>query len=79
MMRSTEKNRKQRPTAYHPISIKLVLKIVLAVLGFCVWGTGFIWALVGLYLFLPVIRGILSFFVGMGAIILFILAMLTFL
>ena len=78
-MRNTEKNRKQRPTAYHPISIKLVLKIVLAVLGFCVWGTGFIWALVGLYLFLPVIRGILSFFVGMGAIILFILAMLTFL
>ena len=78
-MRSTEKNRKQRPTADHPISIKWVLKIVLAVLGFCVWGTGFIWALVGLYLFLPVIRGILSFFVGMGAIILFILAMLTFL
>ncbi|HMM03527.1 MULTISPECIES: hypothetical protein [Bacteroidales] len=78
-MRNIEKNRKQRPTAYLPISIKLVLKIVLAVLGFCVWGTGFIWALVGLYLFLPVIRGILSFFVGMGAIILFILAMLTFL
>lgn len=78
-MRNIEKNRKQRPTAYHPISIKLVVKIVLAVLGFCVWGTGFIWALVGLYLFLPVIRGILYFFVGMGAIILFILAMLTFL
>ncbi|MDH6310265.1 UPF0716 family protein affecting phage T7 exclusion [Dysgonomonas sp. PFB1-18] len=78
-MRSIEKNRKQRPTAYLPISIKLVVKIVLAVLGFCVWGTGFIWTLVGLYLFLPVIRGILSFFVGLGAIILFILAMLTFL
>lgn len=77
-MRSTEKNRKQRST-YLPISIKLVIKIILAVLGFCVWGTGFIWALVGLYLFLPVIRGILSFFVGMGAIILFILTMLTFL
>lgn len=56
-MRSIEKNRKQRPTAYLPISIKLVVKIVLAVLGFCVWGIGFIWALVGLYLFLPVIRG----------------------
>ena len=78
-MRNIEKNRKQRPTAYLPISIKLVLKIVLAVLGFCVWGTGFIWALVGLYLFLPVIRGILYVFVGMGAISLFILAMLTFL
>lgn len=77
-MRSTEKNRKQRST-YLPISIKLVLKIILAVSGFCVWGTGFIWALVGLYLFLPVIRGILSFLVGMGAIILFILTMLTFL
>ena len=76
-MRSIVKNRKQGSNL--PISIKLVLKIVLAVLGFCVWGTGFIWALVGLYLFLPVIRGILSFFVGMGAIILFILAMLTFL
>ncbi len=78
-MRSIEKNRKQRPTAYLPISIKLVLKIVLAGLGFCLWGTGFIWALVGLYLFLPVIRSILYFFVGLGAIILFILAMLTFL
>jgi len=77
-MRSTEKNRKQRST-YLPISIKLVVKIVLVALGFCVWGAGFIWTLVGLYLFLPVIRGILCFFVGMGAIILFILAMLTFL
>ncbi len=76
-MRSIVKNRKQGSNL--PISIKLVVKIVLAVLGFCVWGTVFIWALVGLYLFLPVIRGILSFFVGLGAIILFILAMLTFL
>ena len=78
-MRSIVKNRKQRPTIYLPISIKLVVKIVLVVLGFCVWGTGFIWALVGLYLFLPVIRGILSFFVGLGAIILFILILFSFL
>lgn len=78
-MRSIEKNRKQRTTAYLPISIKLVGKITLVALGFSLWGTGFIWALAGLYIFLPVIRGILSFFVGLGAIILFILAILMFL
>lgn len=78
-MRSIEKNRKQRPTAYLPMCIKLVLKTVFVALGFSVWGTGFIWALAGLYFFLPVIRGILFFFVGLLAIILFILALLMFL
>lgn len=78
-MRSIEKNRKQRPTAYLPISIKLVVKIALVVLGFCVWGSGFIWALVGLYFFLPVLRGILSCLLTLGAVIAFIYIMLTFL
>jgi hypothetical protein len=77
-MRSIEKNRKQQGSNL-PISIKLVVKIVLVAFGLSVWGTGFIWALAGLYIFLPVIRGILSFFVGLGAIILFILAILMFL
>jgi len=77
-MRSTEKNRKQRST-YLPISIKFLVKSVLVALGFCVWGTGFIWALAGLYFFLPVLRGILTFFVGSVAIILFIFFLLTFL
>jgi hypothetical protein len=76
-MRSIVKNRKQGSNL--PISIKLVVKIVLVALGFSVWGTGFIWALVGLYLFLPILRGILSLFVGLGAIILFIFILLTFL
>ena len=76
-MRSIEKNRKQGSNL--PISIKLVVKIVAVVLGCSLWGTGFVWALVGLYLFLPVIRGILSFFVGLGAIILFILILFSFL
>ena len=78
-MRSIVKNRKHRTTAYLPISIKLVLKILVVVLGCSVWGTGFIWALAGLYLLLPILRGILCFFVGLVAIILFILTMLTFL
>ncbi|MBP7919800.1 MAG: hypothetical protein KAZ39_02860 [Parabacteroides sp.] len=76
-MRSIVKNRKQGSNL--PISIKLVVKIVAVVLGCSLWGTGFVWALVGLYLFLPVIRGILSFFVGLGAIILFILILFSFL
>lgn len=65
-MRSIIKNRKHRTTAYLPISIKLVVKIALVALGCSVWGTGFIWALVGLYLFLPILRGILSVLVGFG-------------
>jgi len=77
IMRSIVKNRKQGSNL--PISIKLVVKIVAVVLGCSLWGTGFVWALVGLYLFLPVIRGILSFFVGLGAIILFILILFSFL
>lgn len=77
-MRSIAKNRKQRST-YLPISIKLVVKIVLAALGFWIWGTEFMWALLALYLFLPVIRGILSFFVGLAAIIAFFFILLTFL
>jgi hypothetical protein len=76
-MRSIVKNRKQGSNL--PISIKLVVKIVAVVLGCSLWGTGLVWALVGLYLFLPVIRGILSFFVGLGAIILFILILFSFL
>ena len=76
-MRSIVKNRKQGSNL--PISLKLVVKIVAVVLGCSLWGTGFVWALVGLYLFLPVIRGILSFFVGLGAIILFILILFSFL
>jgi hypothetical protein len=78
-MRSIEKNKKQRPTAYLPISIKLVVKIALVVIGYSVWGTGFIWALMGLYLFLPIVRGVLTFFVGLGAIIVFILILFSFL
>ena len=78
-MKSIVKNRKQRTTAYLPISIKLVFKTGVVALGCYVWGTGFIGVLVGLYLFLPILRGILSVLVGFGAIILFIFILLTFL
>lgn len=77
-MRSIEKNRKQRST-YLPISIKLVVKIALMALGFCVWGTGFIWALAGFYLAFPVLRGILSCVLALNVVIAFMYIMLTFL
>jgi len=77
-MRSIEKNRKQRST-YLPISIKLVLRFALVALGFCLWGTGFIWALAGFYLALPVLRGILSCVLALGVVIAFMYLMLTFL
>lgn len=74
-MRSIEKNRKQR-SAYLPINIKLVVKIALVVLGFSVWGTGFIWVLVGLYLGWEVIKQLLSCLV-LVAVLLIILALLV--
>lgn len=75
-MRSIEKNRKQRST-YLPISIKFLVKSVLVVLGLSVWGTGFVWALVALYLFLPILRAVLSLIVGMGAIIALLFILLS--
>lgn len=74
-MRSTEKNRKQRPT-YLPINIKWVVKIVLVVLGFCVWGTRFIWVLLGLYLGWVVIKQLASCFVSLLVLVI-ILALLV--
>ena len=72
----TEKNKKQR-TSFLPISIGWILKIVLVIVGYSLWGTGFIWALVGLYIFYDVIRGILSCLLMLGALIAFIIIIMT--
>ena len=79
VMRSIEKNRKHRTTAYLPISIKSAGKIALVVLGYFVWGTGFLWVLAGWYLLIPILRGIISLLVGLLTVILVLLALLTFL
>jgi hypothetical protein len=57
-MRSIEKNRKQGSNL--PISIKLVVKIVLVVIGFSVWGNNFLWIMLGVYLGWGIIKGVLS-------------------
>jgi uncharacterized membrane protein len=73
IMESIEKNRKQRFTSL-PISISLVLRIVLVAAGFCLWGSSFIWVLLGLYLGFSIIRQILSCLVLLAVLIaLFIL------
>lgn len=76
MKTTAEKNMKQR-TFNHPISIGLVLKIALILLGYSVWGTGFLWALAGVYIFYRVLRAILSCLLSLGAIIALIIIFLT--
>ena len=74
-MRSTVKNRKQQST-YLPINIKLVVKIALIALGFYVWGTDFIWVLLGLYLGWAIIKQLFSCLVSLVVLII-ILALLV--
>jgi uncharacterized membrane protein len=74
-MRSTVKNRKQRST-YLPTNIKLVVKIALIALGFYIWGTGFIWVLLSLYLGWEVIKQLFSCLVSL-VILIIILALLV--
>ena len=71
-MRSTVKNRKQRST-YLPTNIKLVVKVALIALGFYVWGTGFIWVLLGLYLGWAVIKQLFSCLVALVALVVLII------
>ncbi len=72
-MERIEKNRKQRFTSL-PISISWVLRIVLVAVGFCLWGSSFIWVLLGLYLGFSIIRQVLSCLVSLVVLIaLFIL------
>jgi hypothetical protein len=78
MKLTAEKNKKQR-SSYLPISIGWVLKIVLIIVGYFLMGSRVYWALVGLYLFYDVIRGILSCLLMLGAVITLIYLMLTYL
>jgi len=67
-MESIEKNRKQRFTSL-PISISWVLRIVFVAVGFCLWGSSFIWVLLGLYLGFSIIRQVLSLLVSLAVLI----------
>jgi hypothetical protein len=68
IMIRTEKNRKQR-TSNLPISIGWVLKIGFWVAGFALWGWTFVAWVVGLYIGLKLLKGILSCFLSLLLII----------
>jgi len=72
MIRTTEKNRKQRFSNL-PISISLVLKIAFAVAGFALWGWSFVAIVAGIYLAWEVIKGVLSCLLSLAVIIGFII------
>jgi hypothetical protein len=73
IMERIEKNRKQRFTSL-PINISWIIRIVIGIAGFYLWGCAFIWAILGLYLILSIIRKLLSCLVVLLALIaLFIL------
>ena len=58
-MESIEKNRKQRFTSL-PINISWIIRIVIGIAGFYLWGYAFIWAILGLYLIFSIIRKLMS-------------------
>ncbi|WP_034541459.1 hypothetical protein [Phocaeicola paurosaccharolyticus] len=64
MMRTAEKNRKQRFSNL-PISIGWVLKIAFAVAGFALWGWSFVAVVAGIYLAWAIIKGVLSCLVSL--------------
>lgn len=76
-MRTIEKNRKQKDSNL-PISIKFLVKIVLIVIGFMVWGSGFVWVLLGLYLGLSIIKYVLSCLISLAVLIVSILLLIQF-
>jgi hypothetical protein len=59
-MGNIEKTYRKRESINPPLRIKSVVLIVATVAGFCVWGIGFIWAVLGLYLCWNILKGILS-------------------
>ena len=75
MIRTVEKNRKQRFSNL-PISIGSILKIAFAVAGFALWGWLFVAVVEGIYLAWAIIRGVLSCLVSLAVIVGFILLLI---
>lgn len=64
MIRTAEKNRKQRFSNL-PINIGSILKIAFAVAGFALWGWSFVATCAGIYLAWAIIKGVLSCLVSL--------------
>ena len=75
MIRTAEKNRKQRFSNL-PISIGWVLKIAFAVAGFALWWS-FVAVVAGIYLAWAIIKGVLSCLISLAVIVGFILLLIV--
>lgn len=76
MIRTAEKNRKQRFSNL-PISIGSILKIAFAVVGFALWGWSFVAVVAGIYLAWTIIKGVLSCLISLAVIMVFILLLIV--
>ena len=76
MIRTAEKNRKQRFSNL-PISIDWVLKIAFAVAGFTLWGWSFVAVVAGIYLAWAIFKGVLSCLISLAVIVGFILLLIV--
>lgn len=68
-MRTIEKINRKQESINHPISIKLVVKIVATAVGFYVWGIDFIWVVLGLVFCWNILKSIASCLVTLIALI----------
>ena len=76
MIRTAEKNRKQRFSNL-PIGIGSILKVAFAVVGFALWGWSFVAIVVGLYVAWSIIKIAFSCLVSLAVIIGFILLLIV--
>lgn len=76
MIRTAEKNRKQRFSNL-PIGIGSILKVAFAVVGFTLWGWSFVAIVVGLYVAWNIIKVAVSCLVSLAVIISFILLLIV--
>ncbi len=68
-MRTIEKINRKQESINHPISIKLVVKIVATAVGFYVWGIDFIWVVLGLVFCWNILKSIASCLISLIALI----------
>lgn len=61
----TERKKERKHDSSLPTGIKWVFITVLAVVGYCLWGMGFVWVCAVVYGGLPVLRGVLSLLCGL--------------
>lgn len=76
MIRTAEKNRKQRFSNL-PIGIGSILKVAFAVVGFTLWGWSFVTIIAGLYVAWNIFKIAVSCLVSLAVIIGFILLLIV--